>query len=72
MGARRDLVYQTGDYWLIPARIATGDIEWPKDKEENPKALLPHGVVRHYGPLAFIINGAADGQRRIITRSIEE
>ena len=21
--------YKTGDYWLIPARTATGSIEWP-------------------------------------------
>src|SRR5262249_23516207 len=21
--------YRTGDYWLIPARTATGDVEWP-------------------------------------------
>ena len=21
--------YRTGDYWLVPARVATGDVEWP-------------------------------------------
>ena len=27
--------YRTGDYWLIPARVATGNIEWP------PKTTTP-------------------------------
>lgn len=26
--------YRTGDYWLIPARVATGDIEWPLAEEK--------------------------------------
>lgn len=51
-------VYQSGDYWLIPARTATGNIagniEWPKDIDGNPIALLPHGVIHHYAPLAII------------------
>lgn len=47
-------IYQTGDYWLIPARTATGDVEWPLDENEEPKALLPHGVVHHYAPLAIV------------------
>jgi hypothetical protein len=46
-------IYQTGDCWLIPARTATGDVEWP-GTPENPEALLPHGVVHHYAPLAII------------------
>ena len=45
-------VYRTGDYWLIPARTATGDIEWPKDKDGNPLSQAPHGVTHHYAPLA--------------------
>ena len=39
--------YQSGDYWLIPSRTVTGDILWAEDK-----ALLPHGVIHHYAPLA--------------------
>ncbi len=61
--------YQTGDYWLIPARTATGDVEWPKvlDSQGNPEtdgqgnvipiALPPHGVTHHYAPLAVIAVG---------------
>jgi hypothetical protein len=54
--------YRTGDYWLIPARTATGDVEWPteivKDSSSNavtvPIALPPAGVQHHYAPLAII------------------
>ncbi len=45
--------YYAGDYWLIPARTITGDVEWP-GPAENPEDLPPHGVVHHYAPLAFL------------------
>ena len=56
--------YRPGDYWLIPARVNTGDIEWPvlRDAQRQPilddnhqpisDALPPHGVEHHYAPLA--------------------
>ncbi len=53
-------VYQIGDYWLIPVRTATRDVEWPKIRSGNqlvPEALTPHGIAHHYAPLA-IISGA--------------
>ena len=31
----------TGDYWLIPARVAIGDIEWPQDEPSHPQLLPP-------------------------------
>jgi hypothetical protein len=50
--------YRTGDYWLIPARVETGDVEWPKlpdaQGKPQPVALRPHGVEHHYAPLAVI------------------
>ena len=45
--------YRTGDYWLIPARTATGDVEWP-GTVRNPKAMPPHGVDHHCAPLAIV------------------
>lgn len=45
--------YRTGDYWLIPARTATGDIEWPQRHKEH-EALPPHGVKHHFAPLAYV------------------
>lgn len=56
-------IYRTGDYWLIPARTATGSVEWPnvttKDPTSgkvttSPAALPPDGVDHHYAPLAAI------------------
>jgi hypothetical protein len=61
--------YLVGDYWLIPARTATGDVEWPKvtDAQGNPEtdaqgniipvALPPRGVTHYYAPLAVISVG---------------
>jgi hypothetical protein len=58
--------YRTGDYWLIPARVATGDIEWPPGREdaghiqtdengyEIPEALPPCGIEHHFAPLAAV------------------
>ncbi len=46
--------YRTGDYWLIPARTATADVEWPTDATGTPRALPPDGVDHHYAPLAMI------------------
>lgn len=47
-----------GDYWLIPARHITGDIEWPKITASNgkliPEALSPMGTLHTYAPLAII------------------
>ena len=45
--------YRAGDYWLIPARTETGDVEWPGSYNQ-PDALPPHGVEHHYAPLAII------------------
>lgn len=45
--------YRTGDYWLIPARTATGDVEWP-GSPGDPQAVPPHGVTHSYAPLAVI------------------
>jgi hypothetical protein len=46
--------YRTGDYWLIPARTTTGDVEWP-GPAGNPEARSPHGVEHHFAPLATIL-----------------
>jgi hypothetical protein len=54
--------YRKGDYWLIPARTATGDIEWPHlDSANEPDLVYPHGVVHYHAPLAVIT--VKDGTR---------
>ena len=50
--------YRSGDYWLVPARVATGDVRWPQDASGNPAAEPPDGVEHHYAPLA-IVTGAS-------------
>ena len=49
--------YRSGDYWLIPARVPTGNVEWPAAEIKSGKTLttliLPHGIVHHYAPLGF-------------------
>jgi hypothetical protein len=59
--------YRSGDYWIIPARTATGDVEWPKELDPNgevvldangnpkPRAIRPHGILHHYAPLAVVV-----------------
>ena len=55
--------YRTGDYWLIPARTRTGEIEWPRD-EGRPECLRPNGIVHHYAPLARI--AVDDGEIEVV------
>jgi hypothetical protein len=51
--------YRTGDYWLIPARVATCNIVWPVENEIIPQA--PCGIQHHYAPLAILgTNGPVD------------
>jgi Family of unknown function (DUF6519) len=58
-----DGFYNTGDYWLIPARTATGDVEWPTDGGDPtatppvpPDPLLrpPEGIAHSYCKLAAL------------------
>jgi hypothetical protein len=48
--------FETGDYWLIPARTLTGDVEWPDDAASPPQPLaqLPQGIHHHYCRLALL------------------
>ena len=63
--------YRTGDYWLIPARVATGDVDWP-GPPNNPLPRPPYGIEHSYAPLAVVtfdgggkITGLADLRRAI-------
>ena len=50
-------VYRTGDYWLIPARVATGKVEWAQTDDLNPQPLPPHGIEHHYALLGVVTGG---------------
>jgi Family of unknown function (DUF6519) len=64
------LPYRTGDYWLIPARVETGDVDWP-GPPDKPAPRPPHGVEHRYAPLAIFsvgsgkITGGQDLRRTI-------
>ncbi|WP_406641326.1 DUF6519 domain-containing protein [Amycolatopsis sp. WGS_07] len=45
--------YRRGDYWQIPARTVTGDVEWPRD-DDGPRPVPPHGVEYHYAVLGVV------------------
>lgn len=54
----KDGEYRVGDYWLIPARVATGDVEWPiqldangRPKSDAPAELPPRGPEHYFAPL---------------------
>jgi len=48
--------YHAGDYWLIPARTITREIEWPPFKIPNtqPQPQPPRGVRHHFCRLALL------------------
>ncbi|MDH5543385.1 MAG: DUF6519 domain-containing protein [Nitrospinota bacterium] len=46
--------YRSGDYWMIPARVATGDIEWPHDENLRPVMCPPDGIEHSYAPIAIL------------------
>lgn len=48
--------YHSGDYWLIPARTVTGEIEWPPYQIPNtaPIPQPPRGIRHHYARLALV------------------
>ena len=66
--------YRAGDYWLIPARVATGDVEWPPELDSNgvpkrdadgnpiPAEQPPHGPQHYYAPLFLAPGGQEQGQ----------
>jgi hypothetical protein len=57
--------YRSADYWLIPARVATGDVIWPADTWTDsqgntvtgPAAKPPDGITHHYVSLALVTFG---------------
>lgn len=62
-----DREYRSGDYWLIPARVATGRLEWPQDASGNAQWQSPRGIEHHYAPLGFI--GRAENKSGIALKS---
>ncbi|HEX2268556.1 MAG TPA: DUF6519 domain-containing protein [Pyrinomonadaceae bacterium] len=72
--------YRTGDYWLIPARVATGDVEWPQQivpdpddatkTVEEPRPMPPNGIDHHFAPLAAVTLAAGTVTRIVDLRHV--
>ena len=60
--------FKTGDYWTIPARTATGEIEWPPFAipNQSPEAQPPRGIRHHYCRLALLALDAASGTWSVV------
>ncbi len=54
--------YASGDYWLIPARTATGEIEWPGADSDGDVFLPPRRIEVFSAPLACIQWDTQKGQ----------
>jgi hypothetical protein len=52
--------YRPGDYWEIPARTISADVEWPQNDNGDPIARTPAGIAHAYCRLG-IVEVAADG-----------
>ncbi len=52
--------YRTGDYWLVPARTVTADVEWPSDAN-GPLSQPPKGIRHHYTRLAMATTALQGG-----------
>lgn len=46
--------HATGDYWTIPARTITTNIEWPVNLDGSPRFLNREGVSHYYAKLALL------------------
>jgi hypothetical protein len=57
--------YQPGDYWLIPARTASGQIEWPPCGGDGSEFQPPKFTPVYRAPLACI--HASDANRKGLT-----
>lgn len=62
--------YRSGDYWVIPARVVTQDVEWPHDVMLNPQPLPPRGVEHAFAPLAVVMLNAGGDVRAFDLRRL--
>ncbi len=60
--------YATGDYWLIPARVFDGSIEWPQEGDQ-PASLPPFGPKYHFAPLGVNTGANIVSLRRQIAQA---
>lgn len=59
-------IYRPGDYWLIPARVATGDVEWPLAADGTASVKAADGVHHHYAALALLSVSSTSGPASVL------
>jgi hypothetical protein len=59
-------LYRPGDFWRVPARTISADVEWPRDGEGNPIPREPAGIADAYCRLGLVHVGA-DGTVTVIS-----
>lgn len=62
--------YRTGDFWVIPARTATGGVEWPTDAARRPLLRDPAGIAVHFAPLAWVAGEQTEPDLRLAFRPL--
>ncbi|MEA2887289.1 MAG: hypothetical protein QOD11_1649, partial [Bradyrhizobium sp.] len=58
--------YRPGDYWQIPARTITADVEWPRNDDGDAVPRPPAGIADAYCRLG-IVEVAADGAITVVS-----
>ena len=58
--------YRRGDYWLIPARTATGSIEWPQQPGTTNPRPLPARRAEHYTMPLAVVNMQGNDDPRVV------
>jgi photosystem II stability/assembly factor-like uncharacterized protein len=58
--------YRPGDYWQIPARTITADVEWPRTDDGDPVAQPPAGIADAYCRLGIVEVGG-DGAVTVVS-----
>ena len=57
--------YRAGDFWQIPARTISADVEWPRDDEGDPVPKPPVGIADAYCRIG-IVEVADDGRITVV------
>lgn len=62
--------YNTGDYWLIPARTAPNGVEWPVDSAQEPSSRPCQGITHTYCCLGYVTATLSQNPPNVIERPI--
>jgi hypothetical protein len=64
--------YRTGDYWLIPSREATNNIEWPTDEADKDVTFVEGQAITVTQPIAQRARGVEHNHALLATLAVSE